>query len=79
MKKLSSLEVDIVIEWRCACDDKAMCRGNHSVPREGARELARALGRLAAQRDRARAVARNEHQRLSSAGNSTTLLDAEPV
>jgi len=79
MKKLSPSELEIVIEWRCTCDDQAACRGNDSVSREGVRELARALGRLAAQRDRARAAARATGERLSSAGNSTTMVDAEPL
>ena len=49
------------------------------MSREGVRELARALGRMAAQRDRARAAARVVGERLSSAGNSATMVDTEPV
>ena len=49
------------------------------MPREDVLALARALGRLAAQRDRARAAASGAGERLSSAGNSTTMMDVEPV
>ncbi len=71
MKKLPTSELEIVIEWRCG--------GNHSVSREEVLALARALGRLAAQRDRERAAARDTVKRLSSAGNPATMVDVEPA
>ena len=67
MKKQSNTETDIVIQWRCTCDDKAACHGNHTLPREDVLELASALGRLAARRDRARAAVLARTPRLSSA------------
>lgn len=67
MKNQSNTDTDIAIEWRCSCDDKAACRGNHMLPRKDVLELASALGRLAAQRDRARAAAIASTPRLSSA------------
>jgi len=67
MKKLSTSDPDIIIEWRCAPIGQASCSIARDVAREDLLNLARALGRLAAQRDLAQAASRRADECLSSA------------
>ena len=77
MKKSSTSEPDIVIEWRCASADDAASFGTSELAREQVIHLARALGRLAAQRDLK--AARNAGECLSSAEMQGTMSELEPT
>ena len=77
MKKPSTSEPDIVIEWRCARAGDAANFGMSELAREEVIHLARALGRLAARRDLE--AARNAGECLSSASMQGTMSELEPT